>query len=64
MLKVVLTDILTFKFPRAAVEVDAYCLQLTEECKREALACRVRADVDKWEREYGRPPSTCAYTVP
>ncbi|KAH6851071.1 hypothetical protein B0I37DRAFT_414420 [Chaetomium sp. MPI-CAGE-AT-0009] len=43
----------SYKFPRAAVEVDAYCLQLTEECKREALACRVRADVDRWEREYG-----------
>ncbi|KAL6416202.1 hypothetical protein AUP68_00416 [Ilyonectria robusta] len=42
-----------YKFPRAAVEVDAYCLQLTEECKREALACRNRADVDRWQREYG-----------
>ncbi|KAH7140033.1 hypothetical protein B0J13DRAFT_639301 [Dactylonectria estremocensis] len=42
-----------YKFPRAAVEVDAYCLQLTEECKRQALACRNRADVDRWQREYG-----------
>ncbi|KAH6974497.1 hypothetical protein BKA56DRAFT_659180 [Ilyonectria sp. MPI-CAGE-AT-0026] len=46
-------DLLALKFPRAAVEVDAYSLQLTEECKREALACRNRADVDRWQREYG-----------
>ncbi|KAH6615979.1 hypothetical protein B0J18DRAFT_493787 [Chaetomium sp. MPI-SDFR-AT-0129] len=43
----------SYKFPRAAVEVDGYCLQLTEEAKREALACRVREDADWWEREYG-----------
>ncbi|KAI2467792.1 hypothetical protein F4781DRAFT_297493 [Annulohypoxylon bovei var. microspora] len=42
-----------YKFPRAAVDVDAYCLQLTEECKRQALACRDRHDVDRWQREYG-----------
>ncbi|KAH7007637.1 hypothetical protein EDB80DRAFT_578125, partial [Ilyonectria destructans] len=42
-----------YKFPRAAVEVDAYCLPLTEECKQEALQCRNRADVDRWQREYG-----------
>lgn len=50
-----MADLLALKFPRAAVEVDAYCLQLTEECKRQALACRNRADVDRWQREYGRP---------
>ncbi|KAI0407389.1 hypothetical protein F4802DRAFT_611861 [Xylaria palmicola] len=43
----------SYKFPRAAVEVDAYCLELTDECKRRALSCRNRADVDRWQREYG-----------
>ncbi|KAI8625822.1 hypothetical protein F5Y19DRAFT_448905 [Xylariaceae sp. FL1651] len=42
-----------YKFPRAAVELDAYCLELTEECKRDALACRNTADVDRWQRDYG-----------
>ncbi|KAK6539955.1 hypothetical protein TWF694_008789 [Orbilia ellipsospora] len=44
---------ISYKFPRAAVELDTYCLELTDECKKQALACRNRADVDRWEREYG-----------
>ncbi|KAI4600652.1 hypothetical protein KJ359_012813 [Pestalotiopsis sp. 9143b] len=44
---------ISYKFPRAAVELDTYCLELTEECKKQALACRNRADVDRWQREYG-----------
>ncbi|KAK0510622.1 hypothetical protein JMJ35_007054 [Cladonia borealis] len=44
---------ISYKFPRAAVELDTYCLDLTDECKKQALACRNRADVDRWEREYG-----------
>jgi hypothetical protein len=55
LLQSILADLLTLKFPRAAVEVDAYCLELTEECKRQALECRERADVDRWQREYGKP---------
>ncbi|KAI1818289.1 hypothetical protein GGS20DRAFT_529396 [Poronia punctata] len=43
----------SYKFPRAAVELDTYCLELTEEAKRDALACRNRADVGRWQRDYG-----------
>ncbi|KAI9896170.1 hypothetical protein N3K66_008342 [Trichothecium roseum] len=42
-----------YQFPRAAVDLDAYCLELTDECKKQALDCRTAADVDRWEREYG-----------
>ncbi|KAI9896172.1 hypothetical protein N3K66_008344 [Trichothecium roseum] len=42
-----------YKFPRVAVEVDQYCLELTEECKKQALACQDVHDVDRWKRDYG-----------
>lgn len=43
----------SYQFPRAAVDLDAYCLELTDECKKQALDCRTAADVDRWKQEYG-----------
>ncbi|KAI9896027.1 hypothetical protein N3K66_009096 [Trichothecium roseum] len=43
-------------FPRAAVDLDAYCLELTDESKKQALVCRAAADVNRWKREYGVRP--------
>ncbi|KAI0097177.1 hypothetical protein GGR51DRAFT_578465 [Nemania sp. FL0031] len=42
-----------YKFPRATVELDAYCLKLTEEAKQQALAATCTADVDQWHRDFG-----------
>lgn len=41
------------QFPRVIVELDQDCLELTKECRRDALAVSDRNSRDKFFRDYG-----------